>query len=417
MTRILFVFIGLASALAWARSGGISTSSCTSCHGQSNSQQTTISVVPAIFNPGDTVTVRVRIAGNNSNAGLSLSSDSVGTFKAPQGTKLDSQGNLVHSSPKSASGGAVVFDILWTAPATAGGVIFTAATLMGNGRDGAGGDYSGVASFTTAYGCSGVTYFRDYDGDGVGNVNSGTIKNCSVPMYYAAKDGDCDENDEKIFPGAPERCNKKDDNCNAQIDEGLSNETTWPDADKDGYGDKNGVSQTGCSDQPRAPNNTDCNDTNAAINPKAVEVCNRLDDNCDGRLDEGAQVRCGVGSCAQIGPTCAASDCRPGVPTKERCNGFDDDCDGVVDNAASCSSGLDCIAGQCLPPGTDAGLPVNPGTGEPMPSADAGEPGADGGVVRMRPADGTCAASGLSAPWLMLGLALLFRKRSLASRA
>ncbi len=74
----------------------------------------------------------------------------------------------------------------------------------------------------------------------------------------------------------------------------------------------------------------------------AAEVCNGVDDNCNGTTDEGqATVGCGVGECQRTVSTCAdggVASCKPGQPAAELCNGKDDDCDGTVDNGFNLSS-------------------------------------------------------------------------------
>jgi len=65
--------------------------------------------------------------------------------------------------------------------------------------------------------------------------------------------------------------------------------TYYADVDADGYGNPN-ASQATCSGAPSGyvTDNTDCNDSDAAINPAAAEVCNdQIDNNCDGQIDEG----------------------------------------------------------------------------------------------------------------------------------
>jgi hypothetical protein len=68
----------------------------------------------------------------------------------------------------------------------------------------------------------------------------------------------------------------------------------------------------------------------------APETCNDIDDNCDGKTDEGlGDSICGLGVCAHIVPGCL--DGRPGDcdkyqgQTVETCNNLDDDCDGLTD--------------------------------------------------------------------------------------
>ena len=84
------------------------------------------------------------------------------------------------------------------------------------------------------------------------------------------------------------------------------------------------------------------------------EVCNNIDDDCDGSVDDGiapVPTSCGVGACAATGiETCVAGvwgndTCTPGIPTAETCNNIDDDCDGSVDEGLTRST--TCGVGAC----------------------------------------------------------------------
>ena len=180
--RGLGLVVLLAGSVASARSGGIEAQSCNGCHG-TGTQQTSITLTPATFNPGDTITVRVTLRGTGVSGGLYLSTNGVGTFAlvSGQNTRL-LNGNVLHSSPKAAASGQVTFDVRWTAPSGMGGVDFEVATVLANGNGASSGDQAGDARSSQAFGCAGVTYFRDIDGDGVGAASSGTTRNCSPPL-------------------------------------------------------------------------------------------------------------------------------------------------------------------------------------------------------------------------------------------
>ncbi|MFO0599291.1 MAG: choice-of-anchor V domain-containing protein [Myxococcaceae bacterium] len=368
--RAVCTLLCLAASVAFARAGGLETTSCNGCHG-GGAQQTTITLNPATFSPGATITVTVRISGSGSVGGLALfaSSGTLATVSG-QNTRL-SNGVIVHSSPKAASGGAVTFDSKWTAPANPGGVVFDVATVLGNGDNSRNGDQSGHASASKAFGCAGTTYFRDVDGDGVGSTASGTALDCMLPSGFSATDGDCDDFDNRKTPGKAEACNGLDDNCNGQVDEGLTAVTTWPDSDGDGYGWAVGTPMSGCAGGNRATNDLDCDDVNRNINPGAMETCNQKDDDCDGQIDDGAKIRCGEGWCARYGPTCNAIDCVPGAPLIERCNALDDDCDGLVDDGDLCGAGAACQMGLCVEV-ADAGANASTDGGT-TPSSPHGE--------------------------------------------
>lgn len=195
-----------------------------------------------------------------------------------------------------------------------------------------------------------ITFYRDLDNDGFGNL-AVTVQACSAPVGFVANSTDCDDNDNNIFPGAPEACNGIDDNCDTFIDNGVTFQNYYTDADNDGYGA--GLIGNFCAPPASSSlNNLDCNDANANINPAVSELCNGADDNCNGSTDEGVLVTFyrdfdndGYGNLSIATQACTApvgyvsnsTDCndsnaaiRPGAT--ELCNGIDDDCDGLTDN-------------------------------------------------------------------------------------
>ncbi|HNF71717.1 MAG TPA: putative metal-binding motif-containing protein, partial [Chitinophagaceae bacterium] len=122
--------------------------------------------------------------------------------------------------------------------------------------------------------------YQDLDNDSYGSL---IISACG-----AQNNMDCNDNDNAINPSVAEVCNGIDDNCNILADETLSFQDYYPDFDEDGYGDALAVPVNSCNPVPGAVlDNLDCDDLNDAINPAAAEVCNTIDDDCDGNVDNG----------------------------------------------------------------------------------------------------------------------------------
>lgn len=144
----------------------------------------------------------------------------------------------------------------------------------------------GVADPQNSADCN--NYYLDRDSDGYG-IDQSKCLCVSEGEFRALERGDCDDNNRKVFPGAKEICNTLDDNCNGEIDEGENTEGCRPfyhDADGDGYG----IEKSICLCKPqglyRAEMSGDCNDSNPAIYPGAHEYFDRLDNNCNGVIDE-----------------------------------------------------------------------------------------------------------------------------------
>lgn len=127
-----------------------------------------------------------------------------------------------------------------------------------------------------------TAFWPDVDGDRFG-AEGGVIEACNAPDGYAASNDDCNDADATINPQATEACNNKDDNCNDQIDEG-SKSPFYPDGDGDGFG--SGDPQLACTrPEGTSPTTGDCDDNNDLVNPNGIEICNDIDDNCDGVTD------------------------------------------------------------------------------------------------------------------------------------
>jgi hypothetical protein len=166
-------------------------------------------------------------------------------------------------------------------------------------------------------------------------------------------DEDCAPLDPLIHPGATEICNGEDDDCDAAIDEDLEDLVCGE-----------GVCQ---STVPACAFGVP-----VACTPKDLateEVCDALDNDCDGEVDEGFEVlTCGVGACETSVYSCqegAVTTCTPLEPTDEVCDGLDNDCDGEIDEELA---DIPCGVGVCataVPGCVDGEVP----TCEPLDAA------------------------------------------------
>jgi len=183
------------------------------------------------------------------------------------------------------------------------------------------------------------SWYTDGDGDGYGDDATATLA-CFGDEGQVATGGDCDDADTSYHPGADEGdCTDPDDyNCDGSV--------AYADADGDGF--------AACED---------CDDGDSAVYPDATEVCDGVDDDCDGLVDDdddgvtdqtswyadGDSDHYGSGTAvvacdAPRGYVGTPGDCddasssvNPGA--LETCDGVDDDCDGLVDDDDSSLGG------------------------------------------------------------------------------
>ncbi|MES2643374.1 MAG: putative metal-binding motif-containing protein [Myxococcota bacterium] len=198
---------------------------------------------------------------------------------------------------------------------------------------------------------AGAPWFFDEDGDGVGGLEE--QDGCVAPgVGWVRSGGDCDDADYTIHPGSAELCDGYDQDCDGEVDEGYAVFAVYTDQDGDGFG---GIpfGEACATRSDTAQNAGDCDDTAATAYPRAQELCNAADDDCDGEIDEALlQIWWYDGDNDGFGdPASAVETCEPGKEyitragdcddtnqdtwpyAPEDCeDGQDNDCNGVIDD-------------------------------------------------------------------------------------
>jgi len=211
-----------------------------------------------------------------------------------------------------------------------------------------------------------LEYFPDFDSDDFGDNSANGIFSASPINGMLNNNSDCNDLDETINPNAVEICDDIDNDCNGLIDDNLIYTTYFLDNDSDGFGDPNQSLLSCIQPMGYVTDNSDCNDSDPNSFPLNDEICDGIDNNCNGQIDENLEqifyadadgdgfgdINESILSCTMpIGFVENNEDCNDLEPlifpnAEEICGDeLDNNCNGIVDEGCG-----DCFPGSVLAP-------------------------------------------------------------------